>query len=246
MVAENNMVCRLWAHSRMISFICSSKYSSSILRNRRTDRGGALPVGLVQDQDLDVTQLKGGCVVQMVDQTSRCSDQNIWPRPQSRLLGLQVQPTCTQNSPGQNQRTHLVRTTQRNSPGQNHTEELTWSVPEDSPGQNQRTHLVRTTQRNSPGQNQRTHLVRTRGTHLVRTRELTWSEPEELTWSEPEELTWSEPEDSPGQNQRNSPGQNQRNSPGQNQRNSPEWTWIPSSLVGTRIRTRVTWDVLGL
>lgn len=25
-----------------------------------------------------------------------------------------------------------------------------------------------------------------------------------------------------------------------------EWTWIPSSRVGTRTRTRVTWDVLGL
>lgn len=31
MVAEKSMVCRWWEHIRIISFICSSKYSSSIL-----------------------------------------------------------------------------------------------------------------------------------------------------------------------------------------------------------------------
>lgn len=30
-VAENSMVCLVWAHWRMISFICSAKYSSNIL-----------------------------------------------------------------------------------------------------------------------------------------------------------------------------------------------------------------------
>lgn len=51
------------------------------------------PVGLVQDEDLDLTELKRGRVVQMVDQASRCGDQDVWPRPQRRLLRLQVQPT---------------------------------------------------------------------------------------------------------------------------------------------------------
>lgn len=36
MVAENNMVCLLKEHILMISFICSSKYSSSILSHTRT------------------------------------------------------------------------------------------------------------------------------------------------------------------------------------------------------------------
>jgi hypothetical protein len=35
MVAEKSMVWRWWEHIRMISFICSSKYSSSILGAER-------------------------------------------------------------------------------------------------------------------------------------------------------------------------------------------------------------------
>lgn len=84
----------------MISFICSSKYSSSILsESHRTGPLAATPavrfcrpvaapppVGLVQDQDLDVAQLEARCVVKVVDQSARCGDQNIWTRPQSRLL----------------------------------------------------------------------------------------------------------------------------------------------------------------
>lgn len=70
----------------MISFICSSKYSSSILREPHTtvsvsaDSGfwcdgfprRSLPVGLVQDQDLDVRQLKARRVVKVIDQPTRC------------------------------------------------------------------------------------------------------------------------------------------------------------------------------
>ena len=37
-VAEKSMVWRWWEHMRMISFICSSKYSSSILANRGGER----------------------------------------------------------------------------------------------------------------------------------------------------------------------------------------------------------------
>lgn len=108
MVAENNMVCLLKEHSRMISFICSSKYSSNILRDKHKHAGESpwrpspllasatpcLPVGLVQDQDLDVGELEARRVVEVVDQTTRCGDQNVRPRPQRRLLRLQVQPTC--------------------------------------------------------------------------------------------------------------------------------------------------------
>lgn len=72
----------------MISFICSSKYSSSILREPHTtaqvsvsaDSGfwcdgfprRFLPVGLVQDQDLNVRQLKARRVVKVIDQPTRC------------------------------------------------------------------------------------------------------------------------------------------------------------------------------
>lgn len=37
MVAEKSMVWRWWEHIRMISFICSSKYSSSILTSRERE-----------------------------------------------------------------------------------------------------------------------------------------------------------------------------------------------------------------
>lgn len=66
----------------MISFICSSKYSSSILREQQVsvsadsgfwcDGFPRLPVGLVQDQDLDVRQLKARRVVKVIDQPTRC------------------------------------------------------------------------------------------------------------------------------------------------------------------------------
>lgn len=35
-------------------------------------KGTRSPVGLVQDQDFNVTQLKAGCVVKMIDQPARC------------------------------------------------------------------------------------------------------------------------------------------------------------------------------
>lgn len=71
----------------MISFICSSKYSSSILGPKKQVwisgelifllflhwKARRSPVGLVQDQDLDVTQLKAGGVVEMVNQPAGCS-----------------------------------------------------------------------------------------------------------------------------------------------------------------------------
>lgn len=41
-VAENSMVWRWWEHIRTISFICSSKYSSSILANRGGERSTKL------------------------------------------------------------------------------------------------------------------------------------------------------------------------------------------------------------
>lgn len=37
MVAEKSMVWRWWEHIRMISFICSSKYSSNILMRREKE-----------------------------------------------------------------------------------------------------------------------------------------------------------------------------------------------------------------
>lgn len=36
-------------------------------------KGKRPPVSLVQDQYLDVTQLKARCVVEMIDQPARCS-----------------------------------------------------------------------------------------------------------------------------------------------------------------------------
>lgn len=46
------------------------------------------PVSLVQDQDFYVSQLKAWCIVKMINQPTRCSNQNIWPCPQSCLLRL--------------------------------------------------------------------------------------------------------------------------------------------------------------
>lgn len=54
------------------------------------------PVGLIQDEDFDVTQLKARCVVKMVNQPAGCSNQNVRPCPQSHLLRLEVQSACTQ------------------------------------------------------------------------------------------------------------------------------------------------------
>lgn len=52
------------------------------------------PVGLVQDEDLNVAQLEAGSVVQVVDEATRGGNQNVWPRPKRRFLGFEVQPTC--------------------------------------------------------------------------------------------------------------------------------------------------------
>lgn len=41
MVAEKSIVCRWWEQRRIISFICSSKYSSSILERREAVRCGS-------------------------------------------------------------------------------------------------------------------------------------------------------------------------------------------------------------
>lgn len=102
----------------MTSFICSSKYSSSILRGAETQsrtqqvslrpvvtgrdsvRPRRSPVRLVQDQDLDVGQLEGRRVVQVIDQTAGRRYQHVRTGPQRSLLRLQVQPTCTHNGTG--------------------------------------------------------------------------------------------------------------------------------------------------
>lgn len=52
------------------------------------------PVGLVQDEDLNVAQLKAGSVVQVVDEAARRGNQNVWPRPERCFLGFEVEPAC--------------------------------------------------------------------------------------------------------------------------------------------------------
>lgn len=64
MVAENNMVCLLKEHILMISFICSSKYSSSILTHTDTHTeirtGEKTSGGASWPQDAGPVTLEGG------------------------------------------------------------------------------------------------------------------------------------------------------------------------------------------
>lgn len=60
MVAENNMVCLLKEHILMISFICSSKYSSSILTHTGTDTGEEQRGGASWPQEAGPVTLGGG------------------------------------------------------------------------------------------------------------------------------------------------------------------------------------------
>ena len=53
-----------------------------------------LPVSFIQDQDLDVCELEGGRVVEVINQTTRGSDQYIRTTTQCCLLRLHIQTPC--------------------------------------------------------------------------------------------------------------------------------------------------------
>lgn len=63
MVAEKSIVWRWWEHIRMISFICSSKYSSSILQEGTDELKSSSPFkseghGITQAKEIMITYSK--------------------------------------------------------------------------------------------------------------------------------------------------------------------------------------------
>ena len=53
----------------------------------------SLPVCFIQNQHLNTAQVERRAVVEMINQSPRSGNENVWPRPQSCFLSLHIQAT---------------------------------------------------------------------------------------------------------------------------------------------------------